>query len=65
MVMGYVPLVALQATDKLKCAEPDPGAAMLDGLKLVLTPPGTPVADREMDELNPPETVVLTTAYPL
>ncbi len=30
-----------------------------------MTPVGTPVADKAMAELNPPETFVVTTAYPL
>ena len=59
IVIEYVPLVAEKGTDKLKCADPDPGAAMLDGLKLQLTPLGTPVAESAMAELNPPEGVTV------
>jgi len=57
-----VPLVALDATVRLKCAEPDPGAAMLAGVKLYVTRLGTPVAERATAELNPPEMAVLTVA---
>src|ERR1035437_3576172 len=35
------------------------------GLKLVVTREGTPVADRVTAALNPPEPVVVTTAWPL
>ncbi len=35
------------------------------GLKLVLTPVGTPVAESETTPLNPPDAVTVTTAYPL
>ena len=38
---------------------------MLDGLKLPVTPEGKPEADNETVELKPPETAVVTTAYPL
>jgi hypothetical protein len=62
MVMEYVPLVALLATDRLKFAEPEPGAAIDEGVKLDVTPDGTPVAENEMAELKPPETAVVTTA---
>jgi hypothetical protein len=44
---------------------PEPGAAIDEGLKLTVTPEGTPLADSAIDELNPPEAVVVTTAYPL
>lgn len=44
---------------------PEPGAPMDDGVKLEVTPEGTPVAENEMAESNPPETAVVTTAYPL
>jgi len=35
------------------------------GLKLPVTPDGMPVADRVTAESKPPETVEVTTAYPL
>jgi hypothetical protein len=42
MVMEYVPAVALLLTVKVRVEDPDPGAAMLDGLKFALTPDGSP-----------------------
>lgn len=65
MVMGYVPVLAVLATVRLKCAEPEPGAAIEAGLKLAVTPDGTPVAESATLELNEPVIVVVTTAYPL
>jgi len=62
MVMGYVPLVALPATDRLKSVDPEPGAPIEAGVKLDVTPDGTPVAENEIAELKPPDTVVVTTA---
>jgi len=41
---------------------PEPGAAIEDGLKLMVTPAGCPVALSAIAELKPPETVVVTTA---
>jgi hypothetical protein len=38
--------------------EPDPGAAIEEGLKLADAPDGSPVAEREIAELKPPEIVV-------
>jgi hypothetical protein len=63
--MGYVPVGAVFETVRLKCAEPEPGAAMEAGLKLVVTPDGTPVAESEIAALNEPESAVVTVAYPL
>lgn len=60
-----MPVFAVLATVRLKCEVPDPGATIGFGLKLAVTPAGTPFALSEIAELNPPETVVVTTAYPL
>jgi hypothetical protein len=46
----------------LKSVVPDPGAPIDAGVKLEVTPEGTPVAENEMEESNPPETDVVTTA---
>ena len=62
IVMGYVPVLADLETVSVKCAVPAPGAAMEAGLKVPMTPDGTPVAERATGALNPPETVVVTTA---
>ena len=42
-----------------------PAPEMEAGLKLTVTPLGSPDADREIDELNPPEMAVLIAELPL
>ena len=44
---------------------PEPGAASEVGLKLEVTPEGTPLAEKLTTALNPPETAVVTVVYPL
>lgn len=44
---------------------PEPGAEMEVGLKVMVTPDGWPVADNEIAESKPPETVVVTVTEPL
>jgi hypothetical protein len=44
---------------------PEPGAAMELGEKLMVTPVGSPVAERAIAESKPPETAVVTVAVPL
>ncbi len=44
---------------------PEPGAAIDAGLKLSVTPEGAPEALKEMAELKPPETDVVTVDDPL
>ena len=60
-----MPVLALRETVSVKFYEPEPGAAMEVGLKLPVTPEGRPVADKATAALKPPETVVVTTTYPL
>jgi hypothetical protein len=43
---------------------PEPGAGMVLGLKLTVTLLGSPVADKAMLELKPPETVVVMVEWP-
>jgi len=43
---------------------PEPGAAIVEGLKVILTPDGAPDADNAMDELKPPETFVVIVTPP-
>ena len=62
-MIGNVPVGAFLATVKVKCDVPEP--VMEAGLKLPVTPVGTPVADKVTAELKPPETVKVTTANPL
>jgi antitoxin (DNA-binding transcriptional repressor) of toxin-antitoxin stability system len=52
----------LPATLRLKSEVPEPGAAIEAGVKLEVTPDGTPVAESATAELNPPETETVTTA---
>jgi hypothetical protein len=65
IVMGYVPVLAVFETVRLKCELPEPGAAMGFGLKLAVTPEGSVEYDSEIAALNEPEVVVVTVAYPL
>ena len=65
IVMGYVPMLAVRETVSVKSEVPEPGTAIDDGLKLPVTPEGRPEADNATAASNPPETVVVTTAYPL
>ena len=49
----------------MKSVDPEPGAPIDAGVKLDVTPDGTPEAENVMAALNPPDTFVVTTAYPL
>ena len=60
-----MPVAALLDTDVLKSVVPEPGAAIEAGVKLTVTPEGAPLAVKLIAELKPPETVVVTIAYPL
>ena len=57
--------MTVEATAMLIVEEPEPGAAMVAGLKLTVTPLGWPLAAREMAALKPPETVVEMVELPL
>ena len=57
--------MAVRDTVRSMLDVPEPGAAMLLGEKLMVTPVGSPVADRAMAESKPPETAVVTVAVPL
>jgi len=56
--MVEVPVVAVLLAVKVRVELPEPGAAIDVGLNAAVTPAGSPVAEREMAELKPPETVV-------
>jgi len=58
------PTVAEELAVRVRVDEPDPGAAIVDGLKLALTPEGSPDAEREIAELNDPDRVVDTVELP-
>jgi hypothetical protein len=57
-VTFVVPVVAVLLAEKVRVELPLPGAAMVPGLKLAVTPEGRPEADNEIAELKPPLTEV-------
>ena len=60
-----VPVVAVDATLIFTTADPDPGAAIVEGVMVNVTPVGTPVALREIAELKPPFTWETILVWPL
>ena len=63
-VMGYVPTGVLAPTVMVMVELPAPGAGIVLGLKLTVVPVGTPVADRLIELLKPPLTVVVIVDVP-
>jgi hypothetical protein len=59
-----VPVVAVLVAEKVRVELPLPGAAIEAGLKLAVTPEGTPDADKDTAELNPLLTVIETVVLP-
>jgi hypothetical protein len=59
-----VPVVAVLLAVNVRVELPDPGAAMEVGLNEAVTPAGSPLAESEIAELKPPETVVETVLLP-
>jgi hypothetical protein len=57
-VVLNVPVVAVVLAVNLRVELPLPGAAIDDGVKLAVTPLGSPEIERAIDELNPFETEV-------
>ena len=55
---GYVPTGKVAGTVMVMAELPAPGGAIVAGLKLTVTPWGTPAVDRVTALLNPPETLV-------
>lgn len=53
-----VPVVAVLLAESVRVELPLPGAVMEAGLKLAVTPAGSPEAEKEIAELKPPLTVV-------
>ena len=45
--------------------DPDPGAAIVDGLKLAVAPEGSPEALKDTGELKPPVIVLVIVVAPL
>ena len=64
MVTVAVPVVAVLLAVNVRVELPLPGAAIVLGLKLAVTPAGNPAIDNEMAELKPPLTVVETVVVP-
>src|SRR5271166_1153269 len=63
-VMAYVPTGVLAPTVMVIVELPAPGASIVLGLKLTVVPVGTPVADRLIELLKPPLTVVVMVDVP-
>lgn len=57
-VVLKVPVVAVLLAENVSVELPLPGAAIVAGLKLAVTPLGRPEIERATEELNPLETVV-------
>lgn len=64
MVIVRLPVLARLLTVTVIFEVPEPGAAMELGLKLTVTPLPSPEADREIEELKPPETAVVIVEVP-
>jgi hypothetical protein len=65
IVMGKVPVDAVELAENVRVELPPPGAAMVDGLKLAVTPEGRPLALSETALLKPPEIAVVMVEVPL
>ena len=63
-VIVKVPVAVVDATVIVMVDVPDPGAAMDVGLKLTVTPVGSPAAVKAMAESKPPETAVVMVDLP-
>jgi hypothetical protein len=63
-VTFVIPVVAVLVAEKVRVELPLPGAAIEAGLKLAVTPEGSPDADKDTVELNPPLTVLETVVLP-
>lgn len=60
IVIVCVPARVLFVAVKVTVEVPEPGAEMVEGLKLTVTPEGWPVAVKATEALKPPDMVVLT-----
>jgi hypothetical protein len=64
-VMVYVPVTVDEATFKVSVELPEPGAGMVMGLKLAVTPVGMPLADNVIAASNPPVRIGEIVVVPL
>ena len=60
-----MPAAALLLAVRVRVEEPDPGAGMLVGLKLAVTPVGIPLADRATALSNEPRMAAVMVVFPL
>src|SRR5271165_5040213 len=63
-VIGYVPVGVLLPTVMVIVELPEPGAGIVLGLKLTVVPAGAPEAERLIELLKPPLTVVVMLDVP-
>lgn len=61
----YEPAVMPAAALSVRVLDPEPGAAMLAGEKLAVSPAGSPTTESATPELKPPPTVVVTLTWVL
>jgi hypothetical protein len=59
ILTGNVPTAAFAAAEKVRTLVPDPGAPMLDGAKVAVTPVGRAVVENVTAELNPPTRLLI------
>jgi hypothetical protein len=62
--MGYVPAAVLAPTATVIVEVPPPGAGIVLGLKVIVVPAGAPEAERAIELLKPPLTVVVMVEVP-
>jgi hypothetical protein len=60
-----MPIAVVEATARVRVDVPEPGATIDVGLKLAVTPVGSPVADKAMEESKPPEMAAVIVDVPL
>src|SRR5215469_679087 len=59
MVTVEEPVAAVELAVNVRVEDPEPGATIDDGLKLAVTPDGSPAADKDSAELKPPDIAVV------
>ena len=64
-VMAYVPVAVDGARFKVSVEVPEPGAGIVMGLKVAVTPLGRPLADNVIAASNPPERIGAIVVVPL